>query len=88
MALNRQNKIKISYLTSAADTLKETMEFYNVSQTELPKHLNISQKHVSDILNRKKFLSTELALKIEVVTGISANLLLNLDLNYQLDILY
>jgi antitoxin HigA-1 len=70
---------------SAADTVKETLEYYKITQKEFAFRLGISQAHVSDILNRRKFMSEELALKIEQVTGISAELLLRMDFNYQME---
>jgi addiction module HigA family antidote len=84
--LNRNNKIKIDISEfSARDTLKETMEHYNITQTELASRINVSQAYISDILNRKKFMSSEVALKIEKVTGIPAVFLLKMDSTYQLD---
>jgi addiction module HigA family antidote len=83
--LNRENKIIVQGEFSARDTLKETMEFYNITQTDLATHLSVSQSYISDILKRKKFMSSEFALKVERATGISAELLLRMDLSYQLN---
>jgi len=87
--LNRNNKITADVSGfSARDTLKETMELYNLTQTDLAKRINVTQAYISDILNRKKFMSSEVALKIEIATGIPANFLLKMDNQYQLDLLY
>lgn len=84
--LNRNNKIEVDISEfSARDTLKETMELYNITQVELASRINVSQAYVSDILKRKKFMSSEVALKIEKATGIPAVFLLKMDSTYQVD---
>jgi addiction module HigA family antidote len=84
--LDRNNKIDMSkhVRTSAADTLKETLEFYHITQQEFAGRIGVSQKHLSEILSKKKFLTSELALKIEIVTGIPASFLLRSDAAYKL----
>lgn len=83
--LNRKNKIQASQTTSAADLLKETMAAFNITQADLAKRLDISQKSVSQILNRKAFVNEKTALKLQEVLGISSSLLLNLDINFNLE---
>lgn len=84
--LHRENTIKEYHTTSAADLLKETMEYYHVTQEDLAERIGVSQKNVSDILNRKRYLNELLALRIEKVMGISSKLLLSLDSNYRLNL--
>lgn len=57
------------------------MEYQHLAQAELANKLNVSQKTVDDILNRKKFLDKSLALRAEKVLEISSKLLLFLDKN-------
>jgi antitoxin HigA-1 len=83
--LDRSNRIHAHHTTSAADLLKETMADFKITQTDLAKRLNISQKTVSDILNRKTFVNEITALKLQEVLGISSSLLLNLDINFNLE---
>ncbi|MCL2680976.1 MAG: helix-turn-helix domain-containing protein [Streptococcaceae bacterium] len=83
--LDRRFPIKAHHNTSASDTLKETLEYYNISQRDFSRHIGVSQAYVSDILNRKKFMSSDVALAIEQATGINAGLLLRLDISYQLE---
>lgn len=59
------------------------MEYQHLAQAELANKLNVSQKTVDDILNRKKFLDKSLALRAEKVLEISSKLLLFLDKNYR-----
>lgn len=71
--------------TSASDTLRETLEMYNISQKDFATRIGISAAHLSDILNRKKYMTPAIALRIQKVTGISAKLLLKLDFQYKLE---
>jgi len=82
--LHRENSIRQYHTSSAADLIKETMEFYQITQTDLADRLGVSQKNISDILKRKRFINEILALRIESVMGISSQLLLSLDANFKL----
>jgi len=82
--LHRENSIQRYHTSSAADVIKETMEFYQITQIDLADRLGVSQKNISDILKRKRFINEILALRIESVMGISSQLLLNLDANFKL----
>lgn len=82
--LHRENKIRQYHTSSAADLLKEVMNYYDITQADLAARIGVTQKNVSDILNRKRFLTEVLALRIEKVMGISSQLLLSLDSNYKL----
>ena len=79
--LHRENKIKEYHTSSAANLLKEVMDYYDITQKDLAARIGVSQKNISDILNRKRFLTEVLALRIEKIMGISSKLLLALDLN-------
>lgn len=81
--LHHENKIQKYHVTSAADLLKETMEYHHLTQAELANKLNVSQRTVDEILNRKKYLDKPLALRVEKVLEISSKLLLSLDRNYR-----
>lgn len=84
--LHRENKIRQYHASSAADLLKEVMDYYDITQIDLANRIGVSQKNLSDILNRKRYLSEVLALRIEKVMGISSRLLLSLDSNYKLNL--
>lgn len=81
---NKSVPIKVTPTTSAADTLKEIMDYYQITQTDFAAHIAISQKQLSFILNRRAFMSVDVARRIEQATGMSAKWLLQLDLNYRL----
>lgn len=84
--LHRENEIKKYSKASAANLLKEVMEYYDITQEDLASRIGVSQKNISDILNRKRFMNERVALRIEKVMGISSKLLLSLDLNYKLQL--
>ena len=84
--LHRENKIKEYHTSSAANLLKEVMDYYDITQKDLAARIGVSQKNISDILNRKRFLTEVLALRIEKIMGISSKLLLALDSNYKLNL--
>ena len=84
MMLNRNNKVSFSVTTSAADTLLELLEYHKISQKDFGDRIGVSQKHISDLLKRKKFLSADLALRVQKVTGIPAEMLLGMDIKYKL----
>lgn len=84
MMLNRNNKISFAVTTSAADTLLELLECYKIPQKDFGDWIGVSQEYISDLWNRKKFLSVDLALRVQRVTGISAEMLLQMDMKYKL----
>lgn len=82
--LNRNNRVHFAVTTSAADTLLELLEYYKIPQQDFADRVGVSQKHISDLLKRKKFLSADLALRVQKVTGIPAEMLLGMDMKYKL----
>lgn len=81
--LHRENGIRKYHTSSAADLIKEVMDHYDITQADLADRIGVTQKNVSDILNKKRYLTEILALRIEEVMGISSQLLLSLDSNYK-----
>lgn len=84
--LHRENQIKQYHTSSATDLLKEVMDYYDITQADLAERIGVSQKNISDILNRKGYLTEVLVIRIEKVMGISSKLLLSLDSNYKLQL--
>lgn len=83
--LHRENQVYAPHTTSAADLVKETMDYYHITQKDLADRIGVSQKTISKILNRKSYMNEVEALRIEKVMGISSQLLLNLDSQYRLE---
>ena len=82
--LDRNNKVSFVATTSTADTLVEFLEVHKISQKDFGERIGVSQEYISDLLSRKKFLSADLALRVQEVTGIPSDLLLELDMRYKL----
>lgn len=55
--------------------LKDYLDYYKISQTEFADRLNISQKHMNEIINGKTSISLDLILAISLLTNIDANLI-------------
>ncbi|WP_213974289.1 HigA family addiction module antitoxin [Tepidanaerobacter acetatoxydans] len=67
------------------ETIKENMEFLGMNQKELAARLNITPKHLSNIINGNAPITYDTALKLETVIGPSAQFWMNLETNYQLN---
>lgn len=66
------------------ETIKENMRFLGMYQEELATRLNITPKHLSNIMRGKAPVTYETAIKLEMVIGGSAQFWLNLETQYQL----
>ncbi len=67
------------------ETIRENMIFLGLNQKELAMRLEITPKHVSNIVNGKDPITYETALKLEKVLGPKAQFWMNLETNYQLN---
>lgn len=70
--------------TSGADDLREFMDYYKITQIDMADHIGITQKHLSNILSKKDYMSIVVAAKIAKATGLSAKILLKKDNAYRL----
>lgn len=64
------------------ETLKELIEDRGMTQKELADRLDVSPKHVSELINGKVGLTEKIALKLESVLGVSSDFWINLEENY------
>lgn len=55
--------------------LKDYLEYHKISQTDFAQSLNISQKHMNEILNENADMSLDLMLAISLITDIDINLI-------------
>ena len=67
------------------ETIRENMEFLGMNQKELATRLDITEKHMSNIVNGNSPITYETALKLELVIGAKAQFWMNLESNYQLN---
>ncbi len=83
------NKKEDSFMPTVAiapgETIRENMEFLGMNQKELAARLDITPKHLSNVINGNAPITYDTALKLEVVLGPSAQFWMNLETNYQLN---
>lgn len=66
------------------EILKEELEFRNLAQNKLASQIGVSYKVLNDILNSRRNLTTSMAMLIEAAIGISASLLMRIQLDYNM----
>lgn len=66
------------------ELLKEAVESRKIPQTKLAAQVGISYKILNDILNCRRPLTTSSAMLFEAALGISAGLLMRIQLDYNM----
>jgi len=79
-------KHKPFIILGPGDTIKEELDFYDWDQKDLSEILEVSEKHISQLLNNKVPITFEMAQKLSRVFKQSPQFWLNLDANYRLRI--
>ena len=64
--------------------LEEFMKPYGMTQTEIARRISVSRKHISEIVNGRKGISTDIALRLSKLFGTSPELWLNGQLGWDL----
>lgn len=67
------------------ETIRENIEFLGMNQKELAVRLDMTPKHLSNIINGNAPITYDTALKLKSVIGPSAQFWMNLETNYQLN---
>lgn len=71
------SKIKNEYtpinVSPPGETLLETIEGLGISQAELAKRMELSEKTISEIINGKATITPEMTLQLEEITRVPAN---------------
>ncbi len=57
--------------------LEEFMKPYGMTQTEIARRISVSRKHISELVNQRKGISTDIALRLSRLFGTSPELWLN-----------
>lgn len=65
--------------------IKPELEERGISQKQFATMLGVQASHLSEVLNNKRALTTELAVKIEKAIGIPAKTLLSAQAHYDLE---
>ncbi len=68
--------------THPGEVLKEELQFRGISQKKFASTIGMSYTALNEILNAKRSVSTETAMKIEAALGIDAHLWINLQSDY------
>ena len=74
---------EIRDLSAPGEILEEALQERGMSNAELARRTELSEKHVSQLVNAKVPLSMDVAFKLEQVLGIPASLWLSLESNYR-----
>lgn len=72
--------------THPGEILKEELQARNISQKKFAEIIEISYTMLNEILNAKRPITTDIALYIEASIGISAELLVNMQTRYNIQI--
>ena len=65
--------------------IKPELEERGISQTDFAKMVGVQASHLSEVLNGKRALTTDLAVKIESAIGLPAKVLLAAQTQYELE---
>ena len=68
------NSTRPDYVVPTGDFIKEWMEDEGINAAELARRLDVSRKHVSELLRGKTPLSHDMALRLENTTGVPARI--------------
>ena len=65
------------------ETIREQLESRGMSQKEFSKRMDMSEKHISHLINGKVELTHDVALRLETVLGLPAKYWNNLEAQYR-----
>lgn len=68
------------------EIIKEELQFRGISQKRFAEVIEVSYTMLNDILNGRRPVSTDFALLIEAATGINADMLVNMQTRYNMQI--
>ncbi len=85
MGNKKENSFTPVIAIPPGETIKENMAFLGMTQEEMAIRLDMTPKHLCNILNGNAPITYETALKLESVIGPSAEFWMNLEASYQLD---
>ncbi len=76
------NGLSRELIIHPGETLKEMLENRGMSQRELAVRTDVTEKHISNIVNCQKPISVSFAKKLEYALGVEASFWINLQSNY------
>ena len=72
--------------THPGELIKDELEANNLTQVKLAENLGVSPSLINEIIKGKRGVNTEMALMIEAALNIPADLLLNLQSDYNMQV--
>lgn len=72
--------------THPGELIREELEERHLTQTKLAEQIGVSPSLLNEVVNGKRAVNTELALLLEAALGISANIWLNLQAEYNMQL--
>ena len=84
MANKKHYVFKPDYAVHPGEYLDEVLESREIKKNDFAARLGISEKHLSQIINKKAAITSDLALQFERTLSVSANIWNNLNADYSL----
>ena len=78
----KMNGLSLELLSHPGETLQEVLESNNMTQKELAARINVTPKHINQIVSGLVGISAEVAFKLEKVFNLSAKFWMNLQSKY------
>jgi addiction module HigA family antidote len=78
-----KNEFKPNYAVPPGETLEETLETLGMSLQELAELIGLSVTTINEIIQGKTAITTDTALQLEKVIGVSADFWLRLEQQYR-----
>lgn len=86
MAEKQQYTSLDEFIIHPGETILEIIKDRSITQSELAIRTGFSGKHISEVINGKKDISADLAMKLEYALSIPASFFRNLQANYDLEV--
>lgn len=83
----KKNGISPDLLIHPGETIYDLLEDRGITQKELAQRAGVSEAFLSDVINGKKDISKGLAMGLEYATGVPVSFWLNLQANYDAELL-
>ncbi|MDR0988049.1 MAG: HigA family addiction module antidote protein [Prevotellaceae bacterium] len=80
------NNIEPFIPTHPGEILKEEIESRGISQKKLAKQMGIAYSYLNEVLNCKRPVNTDFALRIEAALGLEPTALLNMQMSYNMQV--
>ena len=72
--------------THPGEVLNDEIEFLKISKLELALQMGVSYTALNEVLNLKRSVDAEFALRVEASLGLEAEMLLNMQARYNLQV--